>query len=59
MSNKNISNDRCKAPKVLSKKTIRGAMKNKGKQYKKYRTLKGPTKVVQFQPEFNEFKGDQ
>ena len=59
MTDKKLSDARCKTPKVLSKKTIRGAMKNKGKQYKKYRTLKGPPKVVQFQPEFNEFKGDQ
>ena len=43
MSNKKPSNARCKAKVKLNKKTVKGAMENKGKQYKRYR--KGPVIV--------------
>ena len=44
MTDKKLSNDRCKAKRPLNKKTVKGA--NNGKQYKKYRIPKGPVKVT-------------
>lgn len=46
MSDKKPSNARCKHRKAVSKKTVKGAMKNKGDMIRKFKTPIGPVRVI-------------